>query len=83
MGAVTAFNHGDIGFIRHVGVRADHRGRGIGGALVLQAVHLLGQAGLKHVDLGVDMEDEVGAARLYETLGFTTLQRLELVERRL
>ena len=83
VGAITAFNHGDIGFIRHVGVTADRRGRGIGGALVAWVLHELGVAGQRRVDLGVDVEDEVGAVRLYESLGFTTLQRLQLVGRQL
>lgn len=83
VGAISAFNHGDIGFIRHIGVRDSHRGRGIGSALVSEALCRLAEAGQTRVDLGVDIEDDIGAARLYETLGFATLQRLELVERRL
>ena len=81
VGAISAFNHGDIGFIRHIGVRASHRGRGIGSALVGESLRRLAQAGQGRVDLGVDIEDDVGAARLYEKLGFATVQRLELVER--
>ena len=83
VGAITAFNHGDIGFIRHVGVREDCRGRGIGAALVRRALHVLGKDGQLTVDLGVDIEDDVGAAGLYEHLGFRTLQQLQLVEKRL
>lgn len=83
VGAISAFNHGDIGFIRHIGVPDAYRGRGIGSALVRRAIRLLAEAGQSRVDLGVDVEDDVGAARLYETLGFATVQRLELVERRL
>ena len=83
IGAVSAFNHGDIGFIRHVGVTAQSRGRGVGGALVRTAVRRLAEAGQVVVDLGVDLDDDVGAARLYEALGFRVLQRLQLLERRL
>ena len=83
VGAINAFNHGDIGFIRHVGVRAGFRGRGIGGALVRRAVDAIVAASPQHVDLGVDLDDEVGAVRLYERLGFEVLQRLQLVEREL
>lgn len=83
VGAISAFNHGDIGFIRHVGVRASRRGRGIGAALVLESLRRLAAAGQHRVDLGVDTQDDVGAARLYEGLGFSTIQQLELVERRL
>lgn len=81
VGAITAFDHGDIGFIRHVGVRSGHRGRGIGAALVLTALQRLADRGQQRVDLGVDVEDDVGAATLYERLGFATLQQLQLVER--
>ena len=81
VGAISAFDHGDIGFIRHIGVRATHRGRGIGSALVRESLRRLADAGQTRVDLGVDIEDDVGAARLYESLGFSTVQRLELVER--
>ena len=83
VGAITAFNHTDIGFIRHVGVVAQGRGRGVGSALVLTAVRALANAGQLMVDLGVDLDDDVGAARLYEKLGFRVVQQLELVERRL
>lgn len=83
VGAISAFNHGDIGFIPHVGVVPAQRGRGIGSALVRRALRTLYDAGQRRVDLGVDTDDDVGAARLYESLGFVTLQQLELVERRL
>ena len=81
VGAITVFDHGDVGFIRHVGVRRDARGRGIASALIGRAMQLLSDRGQTRVDLGVDLDDEVGAARLYEQLGFTTIQRLQLVER--
>lgn len=82
VGAISAFDHGDIGFIRHIGVLPAYRGRGIGSALVRRALHTLAKAGQSRVDLGVDVEDDVGAARLYEALGFAVLQQLELLERR-
>ena len=81
IGAITVFDHGDVGFIRHVGVRRAARGRGIASALVTRAMTLLAERGQTRVDLGVDLDDEVGAARLYEKLGFTAIQRLQLVER--
>ena len=81
VGAITVFDHGDLAFIRHVGVRTASRGRGIASALIRRAADLLRQRGQQQVDLGVDMDDEVGAARLYTNLGFQTVQRLLLVER--
>ena len=81
VGAITVFDHGDVAFIRHVGVRTDARRRGIASVLIRRAAALLRQRGRQHVDLGVDIDDEVGAARLYASLGFQTVQRLLLVER--
>lgn len=81
VGALTLFDHGDLAFIRHIGVRGSHRGRGIASALILRGLQLLSQRGQTRVDLGVDFEDEVGAARLYASLGFTELQRQTLFER--
>jgi ribosomal protein S18 acetylase RimI-like enzyme len=80
---LSLFDHGDLAFIRHVGVRNAYRGRGIASALIRRGLALLQQRGQTRVDLGVDAEDEVGAAAIYERLGFQTLQRTILVERRL
>lgn len=81
VGAITVFDHGDGGFIRHVGVRRSARGRGIAGALMARVMELLQQRGQTRVDLGVDVDDEVGAVRLYSKLDFAVIQRLQLVER--
>ncbi|HVM18491.1 MAG TPA: GNAT family N-acetyltransferase [Egibacteraceae bacterium] len=83
VGAITVFDHGDLGFVRHVGVRADRRGRGIASALITWAADVLHGRGQTRVDLGVDLDDDVKAAALYERLGFHTVQRLRLVERSL
>ena len=80
VGAMTLFDHGDLAFIRHIGVRASHRGRGIASALILRGLGQLHAAGQTRVDLGVDFEDESGAARLYANLGFSQLQRQTLFE---
>lgn len=82
LGAINVFNHEEMAFIRHVGVRAEARGRGIGSALIRRALAQLHERGQRHVDLGVDIDDEVGAARLYENLGFVPVQKLQLVQRR-
>ncbi len=82
VGALTLFDHGDLAFIRHIGVRPSHRGRGIASAMILRGLNLLAQRGQTRVDLGVDFDDEEGAAALYERLGFRIVQQLELMERR-
>ena len=83
VGALNLFDHGDIAFIRHVGVRDGYRGRGIASALIRRGLTALQARGQKRVDLGVDLDDEVGAARLYQRLGFRPLQETMLVEKRL
>jgi len=83
VGAISAFDHGDIGFIRHVGVRGQWRRRGVGSALVRRSLQALHERGQHRVDLGVDINDDAGADRVYERIGFRVLQRLELVEKTL
>jgi mycothiol synthase len=83
VGALNLFDHGDIGMIRYVGVRNGYRERGIGSALLRRGLAALQARGQTRVDLGVDLDDEVGAARLYERIGFRTLQETMLVEKRL
>lgn len=57
-----------------VHVRADHRGRGIGHALMEALIPLAQQAGL-HVMIGaIDAENE-GSIRFHERLGFTVSGR--------
>jgi len=81
VGAITVFDHGDLGFIRHVGVLPNWRGRGVATALIAYGLDGLAQRGQDRVDLGVDVDDPVGALRLYERLGFRQLQDLVLYER--
>lgn len=81
VGALSLFDHGDIAFIRHVGVRDGYRGRGIASALIRRGLAALHTRGQTRVDLGVDLDDEVGAARLYEQIGFRPLQETLLVEK--
>lgn len=82
VGALTLLDHGDLAFIRHIGVRPSHRGRGIASGLILRALARVAERGQTRVDLGVDVEDDAGAAGLYEGLGFRTIERLQLHERR-
>ena len=83
VGALNLFDHGDIAFIRHVGVRDGYRGRGIASALIRRGLVALQARGQTRVDLGVDLDDEVGAARLYERIGFRPLQETMLIEKQL
>src|SRR5262245_40690981 len=60
---------GRVGSIQNVGVVAAHRGRGLGTALVLQALHSFAALNFQRVYLDVTADND-GAVRLYERLGF-------------
>lgn len=59
------------GYIGTLGVRAGWRGRGVGRALLLLALHAFRDLGDGRVGLGVDAENPTGALHLYESVGFT------------
>jgi ribosomal protein S18 acetylase RimI-like enzyme len=58
------------GFIKDVAVHQDWRGRGLGTALLLQAMRRLSSRGLRKVALKV-VEENAVARRLYARHGFT------------
>jgi ribosomal protein S18 acetylase RimI-like enzyme len=57
------------GAIQNLGVAAAHRGRGLGTALLLQALHGFRRAGLKAAVLEVTAENDA-AVRIYRRTGF-------------
>ncbi len=65
-GIQTAFG---VGSIQNVGTTPEHRGRGVGAALVAQALIGFQQVGLRKVHLEVTARNNV-AVRLYRRLGF-------------
>ncbi len=58
-----------MGAVQNLGVTPEHRARGLGQALMLQALHGFQSARLKHVFLEVTSQND-GAVRLYRRLGF-------------
>ena len=62
-------DHRGIGAIQNLGVTPPHRGRGLGQALLLQALCGFRRAGLHHAFLEVTAQND-GAIRLYRRLGF-------------
>jgi ribosomal protein S18 acetylase RimI-like enzyme len=58
-----------MGAIQNLGVVPAHRGRGLGTALLLQALHGFRRAGLGRAFLEVTAQND-GAIRLYRRLGF-------------
>jgi ribosomal protein S18 acetylase RimI-like enzyme len=57
------------GSIQNFGIVPPHRGRGLGSALLLQALHGFRRAGLQRAVLEVTAQNE-GAIRLYRRFGF-------------
>jgi ribosomal protein S18 acetylase RimI-like enzyme len=61
--------------IQNVGVTPFHRGRGIGTALVLAALHGFQQLNISNIYLEVTAQNQV-AVRVYEQLGFRRVKTL-------
>jgi ribosomal protein S18 acetylase RimI-like enzyme len=59
----------DVGAIQNVGVARDHRGMGLGSAIVRKSLKGFQASGIKIVTLEVT-EKNTGALRLYQRLGF-------------
>lgn len=69
----------DTGWIQQVAVRRDHRGRGLGMALLRHAFGELYRRGQRRVGLTVDSWNSTGAKRLYERTGMrVTLEHVKL-----
>lgn len=66
-------NGRDAGSIQNVGVVPEHRGQGLGRALVLQALRGFQQRGLKRVYLEATAEN-TPAIELYRTIGFRLIR---------
>jgi GNAT superfamily N-acetyltransferase len=62
------------GEVVYLGVVPEHRGQGVAGALMAQAMHQLAGEGVSLMTLAVD-ESNAPARRLYERLGFVGTQR--------
>ncbi|MCA9033800.1 MAG: GNAT family N-acetyltransferase, partial [Planctomycetaceae bacterium] len=58
-----------IGAIQNVGVIPEHRCKGLGRSLVLQALHGFRFSGMHHGVLEVTSENRI-AVNLYESMGF-------------
>ncbi len=82
-GALIAYDHGDLGWVKGLGVRRLWRRRGLGGALLTQAFAEFFRRGQSRVDLGVDAEGQTMPLRLYERAGMQASSAYELYARRL
>jgi GNAT superfamily N-acetyltransferase len=61
--------------VQNIGVLPEHRGRGIGSAIIQASLLGLQQVGMNQVGLEVTAENQ-GAVRLYRRLGFRTVRTL-------
>ncbi|NEQ55337.1 MAG: GNAT family N-acetyltransferase [Leptolyngbya sp. SIO3F4] len=62
------------GWITGLGTRRGFRRQGLGRAMLLLGLHQLKQAGMEIALLGVDSENPNQAQKLYESVGFETVQ---------
>jgi mycothiol synthase len=82
-GGLIAYDHGDLGWIKGLGVRRPWRRRGLGGALLTHAFTEFVRRGQMRVDLGVDTEGATTPQRVYERAGMQTGSAYELYAKRL
>ncbi len=77
-GGLIAYDHGDLGWIKGLGVRRPWRRRGLGTALLARALAAFFARGQLRVDLGADAEGATTPLRLYERAGMQATSAYEL-----
>ena len=82
-GALVAYDHGDLAWVKGLGVRRPWRRRGLGGALLAHAFAALAARGQLRVELGVDAEGETQPLRTYERAGMHVTFTYELYAKQL
>jgi ribosomal protein S18 acetylase RimI-like enzyme len=60
------------GYTEDIAVLKPHRQQGLAKALITKSMHMFKRMGIKEVALSVDSENESGALRLYQNLGYKT-----------
>jgi ribosomal protein S18 acetylase RimI-like enzyme len=71
------------GWIQELGVLREHRGRGLGAALLTHAFHAFEAEGLRAAALNVDAANETGATALYERVGMKVRRQWDLYRKML
>ncbi|MCX6372429.1 MAG: GNAT family N-acetyltransferase [Actinobacteria bacterium] len=77
-GALIAYDHGDLGWVKGLGVRRPWRRKGLGGAMLAHAFAALATRGQLRVELGVDAAGETQPLRAYERAGMRVIFTYEL-----
>jgi len=83
VGALLGVVRLDMGWVADLGVRGGWRNRGIGEALMRRSLESFRARGFRSVGLNVDPENETGAMRLYQRLGFRFERRFDFYEKEL
>lgn len=78
VGALLAWDHGDLGWVEQLGVRREWRRRGVGRALLGQAFAALAARGRRRVELGVDTAAVTRPLALYLSLGMRVTTAYDL-----
>jgi mycothiol synthase len=63
------------GWCENISTRPAWRGKGVASALICRALRALRDRGMTEAALGVDAQNETGALRLYEAMGFRAVFR--------
>ena len=79
--ALTATAGDEGGSVHLLGVRASHRGRGIGSAMLRHAFATFASRGLTRAMVNVDAENVTGATGVYEPVGMRVVGRWDMWER--
>ena len=66
-------DHAGLGAVQNLGVAPEHRGLGLGRALLLRSLKGFQQSGLKRAFLEVTAQND-GAIRLYQSIGFAKVR---------
>ena len=82
IGVMQAADHAEDGggWVRNLGVLPTHRGRGIARVLLDRAFAVFHERGFTWAGLGVDLQNETGAYRLYESVGMNVKYKADAWE---
>lgn len=80
--AIETLDHGEAGWIPHLGVLPAARGQGLGRALLRDAFAALWDRGQRRIELAVDSDNATGATQLYESVGMRRDVSYDLFRRR-
>jgi len=83
VGGIIAYDHGDLGWVKGLGVPRPWRRRGVGGALLSHVFAALLARGQARVELGVDADAATRALEVYARAGMHVAHEYLLYQRAL